>query len=167
MMLLDKQILGCSVQHTSGRWRHLARITFLSTLAIVIVGCRSTDPDASYRTWAVRHLKQFASAHEHVVLVCVYESRFQKMPHPVYHRLDCKGTLVHSYKGSWRVGEHITFWHQCEGVPDTMPSAGRLEFLLLNEHTNSPISIDVGESWRYEPHLDRGLRRVYSQRARR
>ena len=81
-----------------------------------------------------------------------------------YHHLDCKGTVVRSYKGDWKVGEQITLHHEVESAPEGWtPTVGYLEYLLLDKHTTDPIDIDVGDDLDYAPDIDHGLQFVYSK----
>lgn len=92
----------------------------------------------------------------------------QWLPLPSHHHLDCKRTIVHSYKGGWKVGEQIALHHELESAPEGwVPKVGYLEYLLLNDHTTEPIGIDVGEDWEYTADFDRELQFLYSRESRR
>jgi hypothetical protein len=151
---------------------HICRVILLLALGIVSISCRSTDPEERYRAWLsdnfkreASYHKREASYHKHVVLVCIYESHFQWMQLPHKHQLDCKGTVVRSYKGTWQVGEQITLHSEIESAPkDWKPSVGYLEYFLLDKHTTDPICVDVGEDWDYSPNFERELQLIYSKK---
>ena len=147
---------------------HLPRMITSLILALGLIGCRSADPDRSYRAWLFDNFRREAAAHKHVLLVCIYESRFEWKPLPSYHHLDCKGIVVRSYKGTWGVGERIALHHELESAPkEWQPPVGYLEYLLVDEHSAEPIGVDVGEDWEYTPEFGRRVAQLYARESNR
>lgn len=106
----------------------------------------------------MENVKQWVGGHEHVIQVCVWESRLERMPPGHKHPIRFKGTVVRSYKGKWKIGETIRYWIVRESVPDSWtPRVGFLEFLFLNAHTQEPIVVDTGESFAYDAELEREI----------
>jgi hypothetical protein len=141
-------------------------VIFFSAVGVVCVSCKHTDSadeDARYQAWCLSAIKAQAVSHQSAVLVLIDECH---VPRPE-RVLDFSGTVVRSYKGSWKPGEQIAWYRGLEFIPDKLPPlVGKLEIILTDEHTNGLIYCEPGVEWDYQPDFDRALRLIYFTEAK-
>jgi len=154
---------------------HILRVILFMAFAFMSGGCRSSDnadSDPRWQAWLLSTIKEEAAAHQHALLVRIDESHLRRVP-MVYKGVvwdqgfvDSKGTVVRSYKGTWKVGERIAIHEEHEAVgKDWTPDIGQLHFIMIDTHTTEPIDVLGEEKWDYQPEFDRALQFEYSKKA--
>jgi len=150
----------------------------IAVIGVLSVGCHdrdSAESDAHYHAWLLVAIKGEAASHQNALLVRIDESQTRVVPFDSqgkYYQgfMDSKGTIVRSYRGSWKVGERIAIREERhEGVTTNWSprlGVGQLFFILTDKHTSEPIDILGEEKWDYESDFDRALQLVYSNEAK-
>jgi hypothetical protein len=134
----------------------------------VAFGCRSTAPDATvFHSWGwedAKDAKAHLDAYKHILVVCIYEDRWEDGgPHrlTLHHY---KGTVVGVHKCDWSISERIEFAEALDYSVSNVTSnalVGSLVFLFTSEHTHSEIGLDTGDLWDFDTKLERVLQFLY------
>jgi len=142
------------------------RALVLAALLAGASGCRPADPAAAFgqSVWGgLEDAKSWLRDYKHVVMVCVYEDRWEDRGPNDYSLHHFKATVVKTYKGSWRPSQRLAFVHGVDdrGKAEVNRHAGELMFVFTNEHKDAEIGVDTGDFLGYEPELDRQLRLLF------
>ncbi len=137
-------------------------------LVLIVEGCCRTECDRICLQWFwgdASETKAYLDQYQHVILVRVDGDAFiDGGPHRLsMHHF--KATVERSYKGDWKISEPIAFVNGLDYSSATTSNrcVGEHLVLLTNEHTNSEIGVDTGESFRYDTQFKQVLQCVFPQ----
>ena len=145
----------------------ICALTILAVLAFA-AGCQSKSSRAQvFHCWGWENMadaRLHLDAYKHVLVARIEKSHWEdRGPHKLtpYH---FEGTVVRTYKGTWRVAEKIAFVHYVDApaLTNTSNSDGsELFYIFTNEYTNSEIVLDTGEFGTYDNEHEPALERIY------
>jgi hypothetical protein len=133
-------------------------------------GCRSTAPSASsFHRWGwedADDARTYLDRFRHIFLACIYEDEWRDQGPRQYSLYRAKATVVQTYKGDWHRSERVRY---VQGVDSPVAAgftsnAGKLVFLLTNEHTKAELGFEAGTFYDYEPELERVMEFLYRGR---
>lgn len=140
---------------------------FFAVVVTVFAGCRSQPFVATdYHRWgwedpadARAHLDQYAN----ILLVRFDDDRWEDQGPHRYSLYDFRGTVLKTYEGDWRPTETGSF---VEGLDYRAPkqwnsNAGKLTFIMTNQHSDAESPLDTGERIAYDPQLEQILKDLY------
>jgi hypothetical protein len=136
--------------------------------ALVFAGCSSHHEKAIFRPlgWEnASYARKYLSDYKHVLVARIDNYSWEDKGPPALTPYHFRGTVVRTFKGDWRVAEHISFVHYVDAPaptnsPSNVPSAF-LVFVFTNEHSNTEIGLYTGEWGHYREELAVGLEYLY------
>jgi len=147
---------------------HFFRTSIVAGFLVMVAGCRSAPPAADFHAggWEdARDAKSHLEAYKHVFLACIYEDRWEDRGSGRPSLRHSKATVVRTYKGDWSVSERFAFvdYHDFPALTVSNEDVGSLVFIFTNQHTNTEMIVDAGDSGAYDAGVDRALQYVYGQ----
>ena len=139
---------------------------FIAVLPLMS-GCSASDYNARvFHPWCCDNAKEFKARldqYNNVLMVCIYEDRWEDRGPNRYSLHHYKGTVARTYKGVWRISERIAFVQGLDYRAPKTPNScvGNLAFVFTSEHTSAEIGLDTGELWKYDAEYAPALEGIY------
>jgi hypothetical protein len=132
--------------------------------AMIATGCCSVGHERVPRWGDIENLRLFCDNYEHVILVCVYEDYWERLPDFPPSVQHFKATVIRAYKGGMTCSERIAFGH---GSDDDSPDvsvnryAGELMYVFTNGTTQAEVGVGTGDFERYSREVEVALRVLF------